>query len=60
MTCHLGHYDLSSWTLCILSSCTYELQSMQIILHVCKTIKDPSLIHKNIISTSNTSDLVNV
>ena len=50
ITCHLGHYI---WLVIldivyILSSCTYDLQSMQIIWHVCKTIKDPSLIHKNI------------
>ena len=56
MTCHIGHYFglviLDRLVILdivyILSSCTYDLQSMQIIWHVCKTIKDPSLIHKNI------------
>ena len=63
MTCHLGHYI---WLVIldivyILSSCTYDLQSMQIIWHVCKTIKDPSLIHKNIclLATHRTSLMCN-
>ena len=63
MTCHLGHYIWLAILdiVYILSSGTYDLQSMQIILHVCKTIKDPSLIHKNIclLATHRTSLMCN-
>ena len=71
MTCHLGHYlglvildiiyDLSSWTLymtCHLGHMTYNLCKLS---DICKTIKDPSLIHKNIclLATHRTSLMCN-